>query len=585
MASPLWRPNGTQNTVVTGYSTLQDREEPGTDAKDFNSQEDPWFQEVSTQDDEKRTNVEPPAKDFDSQDDPFFLEVYTPQHPTCCVVPALDGASTGSSFHGMTSSVATSNQHWPPLRQTGEESKTKKHSASPTSSSVRKHPHQTPSYPVRIAKENVYLPGHVPYSWTELKNMGASSGKELSPVRQPRVSCNESDSTSSSSAVEVRVLPLNVLNYQVISGCSVADKTIGYQIHTSPTVAENNMIEKAKGRYEDTPKHIKHHSKTATSNERVVLPSRTEERNCQSLKTLDGRQDRYRSSKSTPKYQSKTDASENLTGNDAQLQTDYDESVKNLIPSHHRQKSKDAGAKATHAKRILVNSKEEGKEEERLCESASQPTKRPRKGKKDLEKYMNAELVYFDLETGGFSTGVDILQIAAVSNEHSFMQYVTPTKPIHPKAEEVTGLKNENGTLMKRTSANPLTWEPLETLPVGRALQKFLEWLEAIGPCLLAAHNAPFDKRHLLYHVHESGMHEEFQKSVRGFVNTLPFFRKTLPEFKTQGLKYKQEVLVEHLLGEGYDAHDALEDAKFLQKLVKKVNAPKPDLVEHVSPF
>ncbi|XP_064092909.1 uncharacterized protein LOC135205741 isoform X2 [Macrobrachium nipponense] len=575
--------NSEEDHLFQQVSSQEHGERTEPPKKDFDSQDDPFFLQVDIPQDPppscccsvapavagasaERTNAEPPKKDFDSQDDPIFLEVDIPQDPpNCRVVPAFPGASAVSSALGMTSSVATSNQRSPPLRHISEESKTQKPPQNPTGSSV-------------IATNNVHPSCHAPYSRTGVINVGVSSGKDLVPTSQPLVFyINKAASASPSSAVEGRVLPLSALNNQVITGCSVTGLSTGYQRDTSHTVTSkkldcpanensqrfvNIMKENGKRKYDGTPKHLQHYSRTVASNERAVLTNCTEERNYQSSKNLDGRQDRLPFSGNTPNHQSKTDASESLA-HKANVLTCPDN--KNGL-------------------NFLVNSKEEAKEE-RHCKNANQPTKRPRKGKKDQAKQLNAELVYFDLETGGLSAGVDILQIAAVSSERAFMQYVTPTKPVHPRAQDVNGLKNENGTLMKRTSVKPLTWKPLETLPMDKSLRKFLEWLEAIGPCFLVAHNATFDKKHFLYHVHMSGVHKEFKKSVLGFVNTLPFFRNTLPEFKTRGLGYRQEVLAKHLLQESYDAHDALEDVKVLQKLVQKVDVPKPDLLKHKLPF
>lgn len=57
------------------------------------------------------------------------------------------------------------------------------------------------------------------------------------------------------------------------------------------------------------------------------------------------------------------------------------------------------------------------------------------------------EIVFFDLETGGFSMTDDILQIAMKCNSIEFNKYIDSSKRIQPKASEVHGLTYESGEL------------------------------------------------------------------------------------------------------------------------------------------
>ena len=84
---------------------------------------------------------------------------------------------------------------------------------------------------------------------------------------------------------------------------------------------------------------------------------------------------------------------------------------------------------------------------------------------------------------------------------------------------------------------------------------------------LLIGHNIKtFDCHVLLNAVKSCGMLGMLEKKVAGFLDTLSDFRSsTTPP-------YKQEKLYERLVGGTYDAHNALEDVKALQKLIDKIN-------------
>ncbi|XP_066970773.1 uncharacterized protein [Macrobrachium rosenbergii] len=194
------------------------------------------------------------------------------------------------------------------------------------------------------------------------------------------------------------------------------------------------------------------------------------------------------------------------------------------------------------------------------------------------------KLVYFDLETGGLAEATDILQIAAVCNSQQFMRYVTPTKPVHFQAQRVNKLRNSNGVLEKRVSQNPQRWEKVPTQPIIHTLLEFLEWLNSIGPCYLVAHNASFDKNHLLYHVRESNLLTRLHENVLGFIDTLQFFRKEYPRLKKHP-GHSLTALVKQILGETYDAHDALADAQALQRLIGSTNADRHTLLQCMLTF
>jgi hypothetical protein len=53
-----------------------------------------------------------------------------------------------------------------------------------------------------------------------------------------------------------------------------------------------------------------------------------------------------------------------------------------------------------------------------------------------------------------------------------------------------------------------------------------------------------------------------FKRKVIGFIDTLPLFKVNLPGRKS----YKQTSLVADILGETYEAHEAMDDTRLLLK-------------------
>lgn len=191
-------------------------------------------------------------------------------------------------------------------------------------------------------------------------------------------------------------------------------------------------------------------------------------------------------------------------------------------------------------------------------------------------------LVFFDLETGGLKTGVDILQIAAVCGNQSFNEYVKPTRDVEPGAQEVNKLLNQEGVLMKIISQDPLDLKQLQTMPINQRLQEFVTWLDEVGSCFLVGHNVTFDERHFRFHLEKEGLLPNIKERVLGFIDTLPLYRKLYPKLhKPAGPGHSQCALVKCLLKEDYEAHDALEDVKALERLVEKTNVTRDVLMHY----
>ena len=166
--------------------------------------------------------------------------------------------------------------------------------------------------------------------------------------------------------------------------------------------------------------------------------------------------------------------------------------------------------------------------------------------------------VFFDLETGGFRyLEHDILQISAVCGDKEFNVYIEPTRPIPREASNVNKLTLLNGKLHYEMN-------PVETVPIKEALQQFIKFLREIPkPELVGHYSKKFDLPFLKHYLKENDMWETFQSLVAGYIDTWIAFRQEFPNRSS----YKQVDLVRGLLGEEYEAHNALEDARTLQKL------------------
>ncbi|KAL3061117.1 hypothetical protein OYC64_009348 [Pagothenia borchgrevinki] len=130
-------------------------------------------------------------------------------------------------------------------------------------------------------------------------------------------------------------------------------------------------------------------------------------------------------------------------------------------------------------------------------------------------------IVFFDLETTGLDTkSCHIVQLGASCEHHTiFNRYILPCIPIEYGATEVNGL--------------------------------------TVSYDQLFLHGEPFEQ------------------VVSGFVDTLPLSKKLYPQLK----RFNQPYLVRYFLGERYNAHNAVEDAKLLEELFYNRWNPDNDVI------
>ena len=183
------------------------------------------------------------------------------------------------------------------------------------------------------------------------------------------------------------------------------------------------------------------------------------------------------------------------------------------------------------------------------------------------------QLLFFDLETMGLSPQYcSILEIAAIvvdtdsgagwETVNYFHQYIRPFSRIPYNITQINGITNE----MVENCSDEKT-----------VLKEFATWLTGNGYNTLPAyaHNGKFDFGFLVGRssLYSSSIEEIFVDMRTRLKDTLPMARTLVKSgfLKTEGGKAKQE-LVAKALGIQYHAHSALEDAKALVLIVKKLN-------------
>ncbi|CAG2252888.1 unnamed protein product [Mytilus edulis] len=177
----------------------------------------------------------------------------------------------------------------------------------------------------------------------------------------------------------------------------------------------------------------------------------------------------------------------------------------------------------------------------------------------------------FDLETSSLQEDCEILQIACKFNDNEFSCYIQPTKPISKMSSAVTGLTNEGGVLFHHG-------KPIRAINREAAFQNFVIWLSQYKPVILIGHNAKlFDSKRLILNIKNFTCFAEFKTVVKGFVDTLPLFKKKFPGFPN----YKQTTVYENVCGGQFDAHNAIGDVSALNCILEKSSIGKKELLLH----
>lgn len=171
-------------------------------------------------------------------------------------------------------------------------------------------------------------------------------------------------------------------------------------------------------------------------------------------------------------------------------------------------------------------------------------------------------IVYFCLKTSAFSHKDEILQIALKCNEANLNLYVTPSRPISPKASGEHGLTCVAGELFCHG-------KPVVSLPKRIVVGKIIEFLSGLrNRCILVGHMPKAgDMTRLILLFQNLGLFDEFSNHVAGFTDTTILCETTFPDRKKNPAQLQLSTLVSDLLKIPFESHDAFSSASALEKL------------------
>jgi len=172
------------------------------------------------------------------------------------------------------------------------------------------------------------------------------------------------------------------------------------------------------------------------------------------------------------------------------------------------------------------------------------------------------KIIFFDLETSGFETDCDILQIAAVCKKNEFSVYAVPTQPISNSASKAHNIYRVREDLFLKDVK-------VDAIKLCDALISFSQFLNAqSSACILIAHNAYFDKSQLINAIIKNNLRDNFNM-ICDFTDFLTYIKKQFSDRKGAGA-YKLSNLANELLEADVNTyfHDTLYDVQILQKLV-----------------
>ncbi|XP_052084970.1 uncharacterized protein LOC127722154 [Mytilus californianus] len=171
----------------------------------------------------------------------------------------------------------------------------------------------------------------------------------------------------------------------------------------------------------------------------------------------------------------------------------------------------------------------------------------------------DAPIVCFDLETTGLSRYSDITQIAACTKDSSFSRYIFPDQQISREASEITKITIVGQKMYY--NGNAVVYKHKH-----EGMTDFLTYLSSFtDKPVLVGHNIKRFDCHVLFHTLKCmNMYSELCASTVAFLDSLNLFKLVSPGLSS----YSQSFLVDKLLGQQYESHNAVYDTKLLFNLV-----------------
>ena len=189
-----------------------------------------------------------------------------------------------------------------------------------------------------------------------------------------------------------------------------------------------------------------------------------------------------------------------------------------------------------------------------------------------------------DLETTGLGFTADICQIGVVSCDgasHAWSQYVLPPSQVQPLATAVNGLElvvDSSGSTVLHSFKKGLTIT--DALPYKEGLLKFYQFLKEIAGqtrrvdptayTILISHNGlGLDFPVLLRALSKCGVTLQLLEEIGvAFADSLKLLRKMRQSGGLSAHSLSMENLHFHLFQADFPAHDAMEDAMALQRVL-----------------
>ncbi|KAK0166664.1 hypothetical protein PV327_004156 [Microctonus hyperodae] len=167
-------------------------------------------------------------------------------------------------------------------------------------------------------------------------------------------------------------------------------------------------------------------------------------------------------------------------------------------------------------------------------------------------------------QTAGFHLGADILQIALKFSDKTFSVYVKPTQQISTHASESNGLTSHGQDLF-------YYGRKVSSVTLSKALDELLSFLKTFeNPCIMVAHNCPFDAPRLLRAIKNEKLLDEFRIVISSFQDTLKLFKQKFPDRKGSKKLSLTTLASETLSLCTKKAHNAEYDVYMLEELVEK---------------
>merc|ERR1719427_2496770 len=178
------------------------------------------------------------------------------------------------------------------------------------------------------------------------------------------------------------------------------------------------------------------------------------------------------------------------------------------------------------------------------------------------------EIIFFDLETTGFSNPIRPLQIGAVNSwgDRQYNGFLVPDRYVEPSAVSVNGYTTDLQELYFKYNLVE------QAVGLEEGLEMFLRWLDGFDQrVVLVGHNCfNYDARILVDNMKEFNVFWDRPESIiMGFSDSLLASRAMYPDLSHHSMGHMADEVVDGRLV----THDALDDAKCCRSIIRRTAA------------